>query len=64
MLSLVESAKKYGRSADPAAVIQFARNIAPSLCCSFWEIGVFGFGLLVDGHVGVGIRPEIEEGFV
>jgi hypothetical protein len=31
MLSLVESAKKYGRSADPAALIQFARNIRTKL---------------------------------
>ena len=28
------------------------------------EVGVFGFGLLVDGNVGIGVFPESQEIFI
>jgi hypothetical protein len=34
------------------------------LCNSFSELGVLGFGLLVDGNVGIGALPQIQESLV
>src|ERR1700734_3610372 len=35
-----------------------------SLCNSFSELGVLGFGLLVDGNVRIGVLPQIQESLV
>jgi hypothetical protein len=34
------------------------------LCNSFLELGVFGFSLPVDGNVGIGVFPQIQESLV
>ena len=41
-------------------------SIKPSsrLCNSFSELGVLGFGLLIDGNVGIGVLPESQEIFI
>jgi hypothetical protein len=40
------------------------RPTVRSLCNSFSELGEFGFGLLVDGNVGIGVLPQIQESLV
>src|SRR6202041_1541816 len=35
-----------------------------NLCNSFSELGVLGFGLLVDRNVGIGVLPQIQESLV
>src|SRR3984885_9166579 len=35
-----------------------------NLCNSFSELGILGFGLLVDGSVGIGALPQIQESLV
>jgi hypothetical protein len=40
------------------------RPTPSSLYNSFSELGILGFGLLIDGNIGVGILPESQEIFV
>ena len=35
-----------------------------TMCNSFSEIGVLGLGLLVDGDVGIGVLPQMQESLV
>src|ERR1700688_4419111 len=39
-------------------------KLSSRLCNLFSKLGVLGFGLLVDGDVGIGVLPQIQESLV
>src|SRR5258708_38129174 len=48
----------------PRYTALFKKRNLPTWLPLFLELGVLGFGLLVDRNVGIGVLPQIQESFV